>query len=109
MNSKEETLQIYDQIIATNDKFKRKGKTVPYTSANGYMFTLFNKENQIGFRLSKEDQKAFIEKYDSGPFRSYGAIMRDYVIIPESLYNNMDVLSYYLEKSYQFVMSLKPK
>ena len=109
MDNKAETLQIYDQIIATNDNFKRKGKTVPYTSANGYMFTLFNKDNQIGFRLSKQDQKAPIEKYNSGSFRSHGTIKRDYVIILESLYNNMDVLSYYLEKSDQFVMSFKPQ
>ena len=55
----EEKLKFYDQLIATNAKFERKGKTMPYTSANGYMFSLFNKAGEIGIRLSKDAQKAF--------------------------------------------------
>ena len=36
----EKKLEIYDQLIAKCSRFKRKGKTMPYTSANGYMFSL---------------------------------------------------------------------
>jgi len=32
----------YDQLIATAPKIQRKGQTMPYISANGYMFSLFN-------------------------------------------------------------------
>lgn len=102
-------LAIYDKIIATNSKFERKGKTVPYTSANGYMFTLLNKEAEIGFRLPKPVAREFIEKYNSGPFKSYGAVMRDYVLIPEDLLQNLELLADYLDQSYEFVMSLPPK
>lgn len=105
----EEKLKFYDKFIATNPKFKRKGKTMPYTSANGYMFTLLNKAGEIGIRLSKPSQKKFIEAHNSGPFKSYGAVMRDYVLVPEELYDNMELLATYLEESYQYVMSLPPK
>lgn len=105
----EKKLAIYDKIIATNSKFERKGKSVPYTSANGYMFTLFNKDAEIGFRLPKPAAKEFIEKYNSGPFKSHGAVMRDYVIIPEDLWKNLDLLAGYLDQSYAFVLSLPPK
>lgn len=105
----EKHLTIYDKIIATSSKFGRKGKTVPYTSANGYMFTFLNKDAEIGFRLPKAVAKEFIEKYNSGPFMSHGAVMKDYVIIPDALFDQMDLLADYLDQSYEYVMSLPPK
>ena len=104
----EEKLKFYDKLIATNDKFERKGKTMPYTSANGYMFSLFNKAGEIGIRLSKESQKAFKEAHNTTEYKSYGAIMRDYVLIPEHLYNDMGLLGATLDESYEYVMSLPP-
>jgi hypothetical protein len=104
-----DTLDFYDKLVALNPKFERKGKTMPYTSANGYMFSLVNKEGELGFRLPKEAQKKFIEEYDSGPFMSHGAKMKDYVLIPEKLFEDMDLLSKYLNESYNFVMSLEAK
>ena len=38
-----EKLAIYDQLVTKCPRFVRKGKTVPYTSANGHMFSLLNK------------------------------------------------------------------
>ncbi len=105
----EEKLAFYDKIIATNSNFKRKGKTMPYTSANGHMFTLFNKAGEIGFRFSKEAQEKFIKKHNTTLYKSYGAVMRGYVLISESMYDNMELLSYYLNESYKYVLSLEPK
>ncbi len=39
----EKKLKTYDQLVAKCNRFERKGKTMPYTSANGHMFSLFNK------------------------------------------------------------------
>ena len=105
----EEKLKFYDKLIATNSKFERKGKTMPYTSANGYMFTLFNKDAEIGIRLSKTSCKKFMEEHQATRFKSHGHFMKDYVLVPEKLYDNMEFLAAYLEESYQYVMSLKPK
>lgn len=105
----EEKLAFYDQLIATNPNFQRKGKTMPHTSANGHMFTLFNKAGEIGIRLSKETGEKFIKEYRTTPFKSHGAFMRGYVLVPEKLYDNMELLSSYLEESYKYVMSLEPK
>lgn len=104
-----EVLSVYDEIVAQIPEFERKGKTMPYTSANGYMFSLVNKEGQFGIRLSKESQKKFIEEHNSGPFYSHGATMRDYVHVPNELLVQQDVMKNYLLESYQFVMSLPPK
>ncbi len=105
----EEKLKFYDALVATCSGFERKGKSMIYTSANGYMFSLLNKAGEIGIRLSKESQKAFKEKYDATIYKSYGAVMKDYVLVPEHLYDNVKLLSDYLQESYEYVMSLKPK
>tara|TARA_B100000497_G_C7665979_1_gene401543 strand:- start:1409 stop:1753 length:345 start_codon:yes stop_codon:yes gene_type:complete len=107
MKTWEEKLTFYDEIIATNDKFKRLGKTMPYTAANTHMFSLFNKAGEIGMRLSKEDGESFMKDHDTTNYKSYGAVMKNYVLIPEHIYSNMDLLAATLEKSYQYAMSLK--
>ena len=62
---REDKLKIYDELIAKCARFKRKGKTMPYTSANGYMFSLFNKDNEIGIRFSKEVQEKYMKALDT--------------------------------------------
>lgn len=105
----EEKLAIYDKIISTNSNFERKGKTVPYTSANGHMFTLLNKDGEIGFRLSKESGERFMKEHNTTRFKSHGAFMRGYVLIPDRLYDDMELLSQLLQESYEYVLSLPPK
>ena len=67
----------YDRAVTQLGKFERKGKTMLYTSANGHMFSLINKDGEFGVRLPKEAQAKFKEAHDSGPFMSHGAIMKD--------------------------------
>ncbi|MEW7280608.1 hypothetical protein ABW636_18625 [Aquimarina sp. 2201CG1-2-11] len=105
----EKKLKIYDQLIDKCPRFERKGKTMPYTSANGYMFSLFNKNAEIGIRFSKEVQEAYIQKFDASIYKSYGAVMKGYVLIPGSMLKNLDTLAKYLNESYDYVMSLDPK
>jgi len=107
--SYQETLEFYNKLVNACPNFERKGKTMPYTSANGYMFSLLNKAGELGFRLSKDSQTVFKEKYNSTIFKSYGAVMRDYVLVPEHLYNEFDLLVDYLNESYNYVMFLEPK
>ncbi len=104
----EKNLELFDEV-AKKAHIERKGKTVPYCSANGHMFALLNKEGQLGIRLSKEEQEAFDQKFGALPLKSHGATMRDYVLIPEKLLQDMDTLADYLKKGLAYVMSLPPK
>ena len=52
-----EKLALYDQLVANCPRFDRKGKTMPYTSENGHMFSLLNKDGELGFRFSKQVQE----------------------------------------------------
>jgi hypothetical protein len=109
MSDRNEKLKTYDALVAKCARFKRKGKTIPYTSANGYMFSLFNKACEIGIRFSKDKQQAYFKKFNSSNYHSYGATMQGYVLIPEEMWTDLDALSVYLDESYDYVMSLKPK
>jgi len=106
---REEKLKIYDALIAKCSRFERKGKTMPYTSANGYMFSLFNKDCEIGIRFSKDVQKKYIEEWPTTIYISYGAVMKGYVLIPEEMLKDLDSVAKYLDESYDYVMTLDPK
>ncbi|MEO1033094.1 MAG: hypothetical protein AAFX55_16950 [Bacteroidota bacterium] len=104
-----EKLKVYDALIDKCSRFERKGKTMPYTSANGYMFSLFNKAGEIGIRFSKEVQQKYIQEFNSSTYTSYNATMKGYVLIPEQMWDDLDKLAEYLNESYDYVMSLPPK
>lgn len=106
---REEKLKVYDALVAKCPRFKRKGKTMPYTSANGYMFSLFNKANEIGIRFSKEAQEKYIKEWNTTLYESHGAVIKGYVLIPERMLEDLDALAVYLDESYDYVMSLEPK
>jgi hypothetical protein len=109
MNMWEMKLKIYDDLVANCPRFKRKGKTMPYTSVNGYMFSLLNKAGEIGIRFSKEVQEKYIKEFDSTIFKSYNSIMHGYVLIPENMLEDLDNVARYLDESYDYVISLEPK
>lgn len=105
----EEKLEQYDALVAKCSRFKRKGKKMPYTSANGYMFSLFNKSGEIGIRFSKEIQKKYIEEFNSSIYKSHNTVIKGYVLIPEEMLKNIDNVALFLNESYDYVMSLEPK
>jgi len=105
----EEKLKLYDKLVARCPRFERKGKTMPYTSANGHMFSLLNKDGEIGIRFSREVQKNYLEKFNTTLFKSYNSIMQGYVLIPESMLEDLDLVAKYLDESYDYVMSLPSK
>ncbi len=106
---REEKLKIYDELVSRCPRFERKGKTMPYTSANGHMFSLFNKANEIGFRFSKEVQKRYMEEYDTTIYNSYNAVMRGYILITKEMLEDLNNVVKLLDESYDYVISLDTK
>lgn len=56
---------------------------MPYKSASGRMFSQLNKAGEIGIRLPNDQQQALFEDHDTTVFRSYGAVMNGYVLVPD--------------------------
>ena len=106
---REGKLKKYDELVSKCPRFERKGKTMPYTSANGYMFSLFNKANEIGIRFSKEVQKKYMEEYDTTIYKSYNSVMHGYILITKEMIKDLNNVAKLLDESYDYVMSLEPK
>lgn len=102
-------LALYDKLIASNAKHERKGVGLPYTSQNGNMFTFLSSEGSLALRLPETDREDFIKKYKTKLFEAHGAIMKEYVKVPDELLKNTKVLKHYLDLSYEYVKTLKPK
>jgi hypothetical protein len=109
MNMWNEKLKIYDDLIDKCLRFERKGKTMPYTSANGYMFSALNKAGDIGIRFSKTTQEEYIKKFNTTIFKSYNSVMKGYILIPDEMLEDLDKVAVLLNESYDYVMTLEPK
>jgi hypothetical protein len=104
-----ESVALYEALLATNPAIERKGATMPYTSLNGNMFSLLTPDGTLALRLPDEDREAFLKRYDTTLCEQYGVVMKEYVRVPPALLKNTRVLAKYLEASYQYACSLKPK
>ena len=100
---------LYDKLLATNPKIERKGAANPYTSLNGHMFTYLNPSGTLALRLPEKEREEFLKKYKTTLFEAYGAVMKEYVTVPDSLLKNTKVLQKYLDMSIGYVKTLKPK
>ena len=99
---------LYDQLIATNPRIERKGAANPYTSLNGNMFTLLH-QSRLAIRLPQDKREEFLKKHKTTLFEAYGTVMKEYVAVPEGLLKNTKELKKYLDFSYEYAKTLKPK
>lgn len=102
-------LDRYDAIVKLCTGIERKGKSVPYTSANGHMFSFLNKDGELGMRFSKAVQEKYFTQFNTGPLTSHGSIMKGYILITEVMFADMDLLANLLKESHKYVMGLDPK
>jgi hypothetical protein len=102
-------LELYEKLVATNPKVKRKGATVPYTSLNGHMFSYLGKTGELALRLPAGEREAFLKKYKTTLCNLYGIIQKEYVMVPDALLGKTQELKRFFDLSYAYVSSLKPK
>lgn len=50
-------LALYEKLIATDPTIERKGLTLPYTSANGKMFTYLSPIGDLRSRLPPDERE----------------------------------------------------
>jgi hypothetical protein len=102
-------VQLYEALIATQPDIERKGRSSPYTSVNGNMFTILAADGTLGMRLAAADRDAFIATYGTGLYQAHGTVMKEYVAVPADLLTRTSELAPYLASSYKYAKSLKPK
>ena len=104
-----ENLARYEALVATSPGVERKGATMPYTSVNGHMFSLLTKDGSLVLRLAPKDRDVFLKKYKTPIVRLYGAVMKEYVEVPDALLARTSSARKFFEASYRYVSALKPK
>jgi hypothetical protein len=104
-----EKVELYNRLIASNPEIERKGATHPYTSHNGHMFTLLNPPGALAIRLPEAEREKFMKKYKTSLFAAYGVVMQEFVAVPDALLPRTKELAKYLDLSYAYVKTLKPK
>lgn len=102
-------LALYEKLVKTNPKIERKGAANPYTSLNGHMFTYLNQSGSLADRLPEDEREKFLRKYKTTLFEAYGAVMKEYVTVPDSLLKDTKTLQQYFQLSYEYIKTLKPK
>jgi len=103
-------LALYDKLIATHPEIERKGAANPYTSLNGHMFSLLlGPSGVMALRLPEDEREKFLKKYKTTLYEAYGAVMKEYVTVPDALLKNTKALEKHLAVSYAYVRTLRPK
>jgi hypothetical protein len=107
--SSPERLARYEQLVATIPGLERKGATLPYTSRNGHMFSFLTKEGGLALRLPDDARQAFMAQHRAALVVQHGAVMKEYVAVPDALLERPEVLAELFATSHAYVGSLRPK
>lgn len=73
------------------------------------MLTLLQGSNSLAIRLPERERERFLKKYKTTLFSAYGVVMKEYVAVPDSLLPKTKELQKYLELSYEYAKTLKPR
>ena len=104
-----EKVALYEKLLANHPEIERKGDANPYTALNGNMFTLLHQSETLAIRLPEEEREKFLKKYKTTLFEAYGAVMKEYVRVPDALFAKPGELQKYVDVSYEYAKTLKPK
>jgi hypothetical protein len=73
------------------------------------MFSFLGEGGAIALRLGPDDRRAFIERYGANLHETHGAVMREYVRVPDALADDTGELAPWFERSRAYAAGLKPK
>jgi TfoX/Sxy family transcriptional regulator of competence genes len=105
-----EKIALYEKLVAGIPEIERKGADNPYTAVNGNMFSLLlSPEGRLALRLPAAERASFLRKHNTKLFEAYGAVMKEYVAVPDALLKKTKELQKYLTVSYAYAKTLKPK
>jgi hypothetical protein len=73
------------------------------------MFSILSAKGVMGLRLSKPDREAFLEEHRASLYADYGAVMPEYVAVPDALLADTARMTPYVAASFAYAQTLKPK
>ena len=104
-----EKLELFDQLIAVRPEIERKGANNAYAAVNGNMFLLMQADGVLAIRLPEDERAEFLKKYKAKLHEAYGAVMKEYVAVPEAVVGKTKEMQKYVAASYDYAKTLKAK
>lgn len=107
--SEELSLFLEEKIASFNVKKKKMFGCPAYFINDNMLAGVF--QDDLFIRLSEADRIEIRSRYDEAiPFEPIkGRIMKEYVVLPDTLYNNPEKFQEWLNRSFQYVSSLPSK
>src|ERR1700743_2982172 len=102
-------LELFDTLIAVRPEIERKGANNAYAAVNGNMFLLMQPDGVLAIRLPEDVREEFLKKVKASLNEAYGAVMREYVAVPEAALGKTKEMQKYVAASYEYAKSLKAK
>lgn len=82
---------------------------MPYTSWHGHMFSFLDAEGHLGLRLPLAAREEFMLRHDTQLCMAHGRVLKEYVFVPDQVFENFDLIRTYFAVSFGYVGQLKPK
>jgi TfoX/Sxy family transcriptional regulator of competence genes len=73
------------------------------------MFLLMQPPGILAMRLPEGVREGFLKKYNAKLYEAYGAVMKEYVAVPDALLGKTKELQKHVTSSYEYVKALKAK
>ena len=105
----EDKLALFDKLIAVRPEIERKGANNAYAAVNGNMFLLMQADGVLAIRLPEDEREEFLKKYKAKLHEAYGAVMKEYVAVPEAVVGKTKEMQRYVAASYDYAKTLKAK
>lgn len=103
------SVALYDALVATQPGVVRKGATMPYTSANGNMFSMLSPDGTLALRLPSPEREEFLQRYRTSSCVQHGAVLKEYVRVPPALLSRTKELAEHFARSHRYACTLKVK
>ncbi|HEX9792943.1 MAG TPA: hypothetical protein VGC54_03080 [Planctomycetota bacterium] len=102
-------LACYEKLIATRAGLVVKGAMNPYSSMKGNMANFLTKTSALALRLSAADRAEFMQKHRARECVQYGTVMKEYALVPETVWAKPALWRKYFAASCDYVAGLKAK
>ena len=102
-------LELFDKLISVRPEIERKGANNAYAAVNGNMFLLMQPDGVLAIRLPDDAREEFLKKYKAKLHEAYGAVMKEYVAVPDAVLAKTKELQKYVAIGYDYTKSLKAK
>lgn len=113
MEFKKPSPELCEHLDETMESFDTQKRTMfgsPVYFVNRNMFCGVH-QDAIFMRLPEEDRETLLEEFDEAQVFEpmEGRKMKEYVAVPEAVYDDPETFNSWLRKSFQYVSSLTPK